>query len=332
MFLDEIIIEAEGGKGGDGCMSFRREKYVPRGGPDGGDGGNGGSVILRVDSSYSSLIHLSQRKLWKAENGKPGSGAQRHGASAEDFIIPVPVGTVVYDQTHHFVLKDLTSKDEEMIAAHGGAGGKGNARFKTAINRAPRTTTPGEEGEHRVLRLELKVIADVGMIGKPNAGKSTLLSCVSRARPEIASYPFTTKYPNLGLVQSYTDRTFILADIPGLIEGAHAGHGLGHDFLKHIQRSGILVHLIEPVPDDGTDPLKNYMTIRNELELFDPKLKERSEIIVVSKADIPEAAETQRKLAGMLGKEVHKISAVTGEGVADLIRVIQHQLSPAADW
>jgi len=332
MFLDEIEIEVEGGKGGNGCVSFRREKYVPRGGPDGGDGGQGGSVIFRVDASYTSLIHLTQRKLWKADNGRPGSGSQRHGAGADDFVVPVPPGTVVYDCNHNFVLKDLAAKNDEIIVAKGGAGGKGNMRFKTTTDRAPRMATPGKEGERRLLRLELKVIADVGLIGKPNAGKSTLLSCVSRARPEIASYPFTTKYPNLGLVQGYSDRTFVMADIPGLIEGAHSGVGLGHDFLKHVQRAGILVHLIEPCPEDGTDPLENYATIRQELELFDPLLGKRPEIVVVTKSDLPAASDVRDLLAAKLQREVFLICAVSGEGVPGLIRTILSHLAPATDW
>ena len=332
MFLDEIVIEVEGGKGGDGCMSFRREKYVPKGGPDGGDGGKGGDVILQVDPSYTSLIHLTQRKLWKASNGKAGSGSQRHGAGGDDYVVPIPQGTVVCDQTHDFILKDLAAKDDRIIAAKGGDGGKGNMRFKTSIHRAPRQFTFGEPGEHRLLRLELKVIADVGLIGKPNAGKSTLLSCVSRARPEIASYPFTTKYPNLGLVHGYSERTFIMADIPGLIEGAHSGIGLGHDFLKHIQRAGILIHLIEPVPDDGTDPYENYATIRNELGLFDPLLLQRPEIIVVTKSDLPEAAEIQARLAGQLQQEISLICAVSGDGIETLVHRIQSHLVPTSDW
>jgi len=265
MFVDEVEIRVEAGKGGDGCVSFRREKYVPRGGPDGGDGGDGGSVILVARPGVDSLSALAHRKHWKAENGRPGSGANCHGASANDLVIEVPPGTVVFDVQGGFVLKDLARPGESVVVARGGKGGKGNAHFKSATNRAPRQRTLGQPGESRLLRLELKVIADVGLVGRPNAGKSTLLSRLSRARPKIADYPFTTKYPYLGIVQIDYDRSFVMADIPGLIEGAHTGAGLGHEFLRHIQRAGILVHLVEPQPADGTDPVTNYHAIRREL-------------------------------------------------------------------
>jgi GTP-binding protein len=332
MFLDEIELELEGGKGGDGCVSFRREKYVPRGGPDGGDGGNGGSVILKADTSLNSLIHLSQRKIWKAENGRPGQGSQKMGAAADEFILLVPQGTMVYDAKHEFLLKDLATEGDSIIAAKGGAGGKGNMRFKTSTNRAPRTATPGEPGEVRHIRLELKMIADVGLIGKPNAGKSTLLSCVSKARPEIASYPFTTKHPNLGLVLGYGERTFIVADIPGLIEGAHRGVGLGHEFLRHIQRAGILVHLIEPLPEDGTNPYENYLAIRQELALFDPLLGQRPELTVITKADLPEATQVQSEFEIKLGKKPYLICSLSGEGLSNLLQAIQELLTPERKW
>ncbi|MCR4415867.1 MAG: GTPase ObgE, partial [Thermoguttaceae bacterium] len=261
MFVDEVEIEVQAGRGGDGAVSFRREKYVPRGGPDGGDGGDGGSVILRAEEGVDSLAPLAHRKHWKAKNGQPGSGAQCSGASAEDLVIRVPPGTLVYDAQGGFLLKDLRQAGDEVIVALGGKGGKGNVHFKSPTNRAPRQSTPGGEGQSRRLRLELKIIADVGLVGKPNAGKSTLLSRLSRARPEIAPYPFTTKHPNLGRVQIDLDRSLTLADIPGLIEGAHAGAGLGHEFLRHIQRAGILVHLVEPEPADGSEPVQNYRAI-----------------------------------------------------------------------
>src|SRR3990172_8902207 len=281
MFVDSITIEVEAGRGGDVCVSFRREKYVPRGGPDGGDGGDGGSVILVCQQGINSLVALAHRKHWKAANGQPGRGAQCHGASGDDLVIRVPPGTVVIDAEQGFVLKDLAADGDRVTVARGGKGGKGNTRFKSATHRAPRESTPGGEAEQRRLRLELKMIADVGLVGKPNAGKSTLLSRLSRARPNIAAYPFTTKYPNLGRVQIDFDRSFILADIPGLIEGAHAGAGLGHEFLRHIQRAGILVHLVEPEPLDGTDPLANYRTIRDELIRYDEQLGRRPEIVAV---------------------------------------------------
>jgi GTPase len=322
MFVDRVQIQVQAGKGGDGCLSFRREKFVPRGGPDGGDGGAGGSVIVVAEPGVDSLAALAHRKHWKAEAGEPGRGANCHGRSAEDLIIPVPPGTIVMDVRGGFVLKDLAESGDRLVAARGGGGGKGNTRFKSATNRAPRQFTPGEDGEARELLLELKVIADVGVIGKPNAGKSTLLSRLSRARPEIAAYPFTTKYPNLGLVQINADRSFVMADIPGLIEGAHAGIGLGHEFLRHIERAGILVHLVEPEPTDGTDPVANYHSIRSELRHYDVQLAERPEILAVSKAELPSAASVQQRLEHERGEPVLAISAVTGVGLDKLLYAI----------
>jgi GTP-binding protein len=313
MFVDEVEIIVEAGKGGDGCVSFRREKFVPRGGPDGGDGGDGGSVILVARGGVDSLAPLAHQKLWKADCGEAGSSANCHGRSAEDLLIPVPPGTVVMDAEHGIVLKDLAAEGDSVVAAMGGRGGKGNTRFKTATNRAPRQHTPGDPGEIRRLRLELKVIADVGLVGKPNAGKSTLLSRLSRARPEIAPYPFTTKHPHLGRVLIDQDRSFTMADIPGLIEGASEGAGLGHEFLRHIQRAGILVHLVEPEPADGTDPLENYRAIRKELEQFDPELCRRPEIVVVTKADLPGAEQIRHRLAeAEKGDSPHLCAAPSG--------------------
>jgi GTP-binding protein len=326
MFVDEVEIHVQAGKGGDGCVSFRREKYVPRGGPDGGDGGDGGSVILVSEEGVDSLAALVRRKQWKAENGEPGRGAQCHGASGGDLVIRVPPGTVVIDAQRGFVLKDLAADGDRVTVALGGKGGKGNVRFKSPTNRAPRQATPGGEGEERLLRLELKIIADVGLVGRPNAGKSTLLSRLSRARPKIAPYPFTTKYPNLGRVQIDFDRWFVLADIPGLIEGAHAGAGLGHEFLRHIQRAGILVHLVEPQPLDGTEPVENYYAIREELRQYDEKLGQRPEIVAVSKADLPAAETVQRQLGDRLGRPVLLLSAVTGQGLNKLTGAIAQAL------
>ncbi len=326
MFVDRVKIQVVAGKGGNGCLSFRREKFVPLGGPNGGDGGDGGSVILLAETGVDSLAPLAHRQHWRAESGNPGSGSDRHGRSAEDLILRVPPGTVVYDDNGHFLLKDLVAPGDQVVAAHGGRGGKGNAHFKSAKHRAPREHTPGAEGETRNLRLELKVIADVGLIGKPNAGKSTLLSRVSRARPEIADYPFTTKYPNLGLVSIHADRAFVLADLPGLIEGAHAGVGLGHEFLRHVERAGILVHLVEPMPADGSDPLANYHAVRFELEQYAAELGTRPEIVVLTKCELPESAEVARRLTEALGREVLAISAVTGQGLDRLLWAITRAL------
>lgn len=322
MFLDEVEIRVQSGDGGNGAASFRREKYVPLGGPDGGDGGNGGSVILVAEEGVDSLAALAHRKQWKAKSGEPGRGAQCHGASAPDLILRVPPGTIVRDAERGFVLKDLAAPGERVVVAQGGKGGLGNVHFKSSTNRAPRQATPGGDGESRLLRLELKIIADVGLVGKPNAGKSTLLSRLSRARPEIAAYPFTTKHPHLGRVQIDLDHSFTMADIPGLIEGAHAGHGLGHEFLRHIQRAGILVHMIEPEPMDGSDPLTNYRAIQEELRLYDPGLVERPEIVAVTKADLPSAREVRDRLAAEIGTPVLLISGVTGQGLNELVQRI----------
>ena len=319
MFVDRVTISVEAGRGGDGCVSFRREKYVPRGGPDGGDGGDGGSVIVVAEEGVDSLSTLGHRKHWKAASGQAGGGANRHGASAEDLVIRVPPGTMLLDADAGHVLKDLAAPGDRVIAARGGHGGKGNTRFKSATNQAPRQSTPGEQGEARRITFELKLIADVGLVGKPNAGKSTLLSRMSRARPQIADYPFTTKVPHLGIVQVDLDRSFVMADIPGLIEGAHAGAGLGHEFLRHIERTRVLVHLVEPLPVDGSDPLANYDQIRGELRQYQVDLTQRPEIIVVSKAELPGAAEVRQALHERVGLEVLLISAVTGQGL-DVLR------------
>ncbi len=332
MFVDRVTIEVQGGKGGSGCASFRREKYVPKGGPDGGDGGTGGSVVIVAKSGVNNLAALAHHKFWRAQGGNNGSGSNKQGRSAEDLVIEVPPGTIVVDARGDYVMKDLTEDGQSVIAARGGDGGKGNTHFKSPTNRAPREATPGGEGERRELLLELKVIADVGLVGKPNAGKSTMLSRLTRARPQIADYPFTTKHPNLGIVTVDADRQFVLADIPGLIEGAHAGAGLGHEFLRHIERAGILVHLVEPAPVDGSDPLANYETIRDELVQYDSRLGERPEIVAVTKAELPGAAEVRDALAARIGtagtgKEVLLVSAVTGLGLNQLVRTIAASLA-----
>ncbi len=326
MFLDRVEIEVVAGKGGDGCMSFRRERFVPRGGPDGGNGGNGGSVVITARRGVDSLVALAHQKHWRAERGKHGSGSNRQGKNGLDRIIEVPPGTVVCDSSHGYVIKDLTIDGQSFVVARGGKGGRGNAHFKSSTNQAPRKWTSGEEGESRRVVLELKVIADVGLVGLPNAGKSTLLSRLSRARPQIAEYPFTTKYPNLGLVQIDLNRSFVIADIPGLIEGAHQGIGLGHDFLKHIERSGIIVHLVEPTPMDESDPIANYFSIRDEIVKYDSQLGERPEIVAVTKCELPGAEEIQQNLANQLQREILLISAVTGSGLPVLTTRIVEQL------
>jgi len=332
MFVDRVIIEVQGGRGGDGCVSFRRERFVPRGGPDGGDGGHGGSVILKANPGVNSLSNLAHKKQWRADNGRHGSGSLRHGKSGRDIVLEVPPGTVVLDAEGGFVLKDLAEAGDEVTIARGGKGGYGNARFKSSTNQAPREHTPGAEGETRRITLELKTIADVGLVGLPNAGKSTLLSRLSRARPEIADYPFTTKHPNLGRVQIDFDHSFVMADIPGLIEGAHEGVGLGHEFLRHIERAGILVHLVEPAPVDGSDPIENYRSIRHEIVEYGHGLEDRPEIIAVTKCELPGAQQVQQRLQEATGREVLLISAVTGANLNQLIGAIARQLEarPAA--
>ncbi len=307
-------------------MSFRREKFVPRGGPDGGDGGNGASLILEAKLGVNSLAAFANRRLYRAEKGQPGQGSMRHGRNGRDEILYVPPGTTVIDAQHGFVIKDLKVPGDKFVVARGGKGGHGNARFKTSTNRAPRERTLGEEPESRMVILELKSIADVGLVGMPNAGKSTLLSRVSSARPEIADYPFTTKHPNLGIVELDAERSFVLADIPGLIEGASEGVGLGHEFLKHIERAGLLVHLVEPAPADGTDPLANHQAIRDELSEYSDALGQREELLVVSKGEIEGAEELRRALAMKTGRDVRLISALTGDGIDDLLGEIMDRV------
>jgi len=322
MFVDRVEIHCQAGNGGDGCIGFRREKYVPRGGPNGGDGGNGGSIIVRAERNLGSLTNIVGHRHWKAQHGDAGQGSLKTGASGADAAILVPPGTLVKDIATGDVLRDLARDGDEFVVARGGKGGRGNKRFATATNQTPRTAEKGKPGEVREVLLELKLIADVGVIGMPNAGKSTLLSRLSAARPEIADYPFTTKYPNLGVVRVSDDYEFVMADIPGLIEGAHAGVGLGHEFLKHVQRTRVLVHLVEPAPADGSDPIANYRQVREELRLYDPSLVDRPEVLAVSKCELPEAVDCATRLRADLSREVVQVSSATGAGLPDLVRSI----------
>src|SRR5688500_15248712 len=268
MFVDEAKIHVKAGDGGDGCVSFRREKYVPKGGPDGGDGGNGGDVVFVADPHKDTLMDFAGRHHWKAGRGQAGMGKKMYGKAGEDLVVAVPAGTLVFDVDHDILLADLDVPGKRVVVARGGKGGRGNWHFKSSTNQAPRFAEPGTEGQERNLRLELKLIADVGLVGMPNAGKSTLLRAVSAARPKVADYPFTTLDPQLGIVELDSDRRIVVADIPGLIEGAKDGAGLGHAFLRHIERTKIIVHLLDMFPMDGSDPSENYRKIRRELEAF----------------------------------------------------------------
>ncbi|GAB4179177.1 MAG: GTPase ObgE [Wenzhouxiangellaceae bacterium] len=326
-FVDEATIEVHAGKGGDGCVSFRREKYIPRGGPDGGDGGDGGNVWLEADSGLNTLVDFRHARVFRARNGQPGAGRQRTGKSAEDVIIRVPLGTLVHNVETGELIGDLTHPGERLLVARGGRGGKGNVHFKSSVNRAPRQFTAGTPGESRQLRLELKVLADVGLLGFPNAGKSTLIAAVSNARPRIADYPFTTLHPNLGVVRLGPGRSFVIADIPGLIEGAAEGQGLGHQFLKHLQRTRLLLHLVEVQPPDGSDPVAQVRSLEQELERFDPGLLEKPRWLVVTKLDlVPEdqRGEAVERLVRSLQWQhpAWGISAVNGEGLDALKQAI----------
>lgn len=329
LFIDEATVIVRGGRGGNGCVSFRREKYVPRGGPDGGDGGRGGDVIIIADRNLNTLVDLSHAAEFVARDGRPGMGKKMHGASGKDVIIRVPVGTIIHRAETGDVLRDLVRHDEQLVAAKGGKGGRGNTRFATSTNRAPRTAEEGREGEERKIRLELKLLADVGLAGMPNAGKSTLLSKISHARPKIAAYPFTTRYPYLGIVKTGEYDSFVMADIPGLIEGAHEGAGLGDEFLRHIERTRIIVHLIDIAPEGGPKPHEAYRIIRKELAAYSNVLAQKPEIVVANKMDLPGSEKKLAELRKKTGKEVIPISAATKRGLKDLLRAILAMLQNA---
>jgi len=318
-FVDETEIQVKGGDGGKGCVSLRREKFVPKGGPDGGDGGDGGDVIIEADENLGTLLDLASKAHHHAQDGKPGAGRKRGGADGSDIVIKVPVGTIVRDRDTGVVLKDMIEHGQSIVAARGGRGGRGNATFATSVNQTPMEAEPGRRGEERHLKLELKLIADVGVIGKPNAGKSTLLSRISAAHPKIASYPFTTLEPQLGIVEVGQYRRFTVADLPGLIEGAHKGKGLGDEFLRHVERTRIVVHMVDAAPVDRSDPVESYHAIREELRLYSPLLAEKPEIVVANKMDLHGAEHGLRRLREALDVEVLPISAITGKGLKALI-------------
>ena len=328
MFIDEAFIYVKAGDGGDGCISFRREKYVPFGGPNGGDGGDGGDVILEARKELQTLLDFRYKKHFKAEKGEPGKGKDMHGRNGEDLILPVPVGTVIFDKRQNLMLADLTKHGDRITAAKGGKGGRGNSHFATAVNQAPKQAEPGISGEEKDLRLELKLLADVGIIGFPNAGKSSLLSRISAARPKIADYPFTTLTPQLGVVSHYGKQA-VFADIPGLIEGAHLGSGLGIRFLKHIERTRVLVHLIDLMEVDEEDPMKRVEIINNELSSFSSKLSQLPQLYAGNKIDIPEAVEKAHFVQACFkekGVPFFFISAVTGEGISSFLDAVYLEL------
>ena len=329
-FVDRAQLYVKGGDGGNGCLSFRREKYVPHGGPDGGEGGHGGSVVIQVVPGTDSLADLSFRRHWVAESGSHGQGQKKTGRRGKDLIIAVPPGALIRDREHGFVLKDLTEPDAKVTVARGGKGGKGNTAFASATNRVPREFERGHAGEERWIVLELKLIADVGLVGLPNAGKSTLLSRLSRAHPEIADYPFTTKYPNLGMCRLGPDQHCVLADIPGLIEGAHAGVGLGHEFLRHVERTRVLVHLVECQPSDGSRPLDNYRAVCEEMKAYDPKLSRMPELVAISKSELTDPAPLVAEFRRELDRPVMAISAVTGLGLRELCGSIAQLLDESS--
>ena len=326
MFVDQADIVVTAGNGGNGCMAFRREKYIPKGGPAGGDGGKGGNVYIQADDSYNTLQYLAGHHHWSAGNGRPGEGKNKHGRGGADVVVRVPAGTIIYDAEKGITLKDLADPGQQVCVAHGGRGGRGNTRFKSATNQAPRQWEPGEPGQERKLHLELKLIADAGLVGLPNAGKSTLTSRVSAARPKIAAYPFTTLHPCLGIVELSRFRRFVLADIPGIIEGAHEGAGLGDEFLRHIERTRVLVHMVDICPLTG-DPAANYHTVREELEQYSPALTARPEIVVANKMDLTGSDERLAEFSKAIGVPVIPISAVTGRGLEALGEVIWRKVT-----
>lgn len=324
-FVDVVRIRVKAGDGGNGCISFRRERYIPKGGPNGGDGGKGGDVILQADAQLSTLLDLSYPQQFRAPKGAHGKGKDQTGRNGADLIVRVPAGTLVQDDATGEILQDLLSDGEQFVVATGGRGGRGNARFATSTIRAPRHAEKGKEGEERSLRLDLKLLADVGLIGLPNAGKSTLLSQISSARPKIAAYPFTTLTPNLGVVANEEGRSFVVADIPGLIEGASRGAGLGLTFLRHIERTNLLVHLLDLSEEPARDPLKDFRSLNDELIAYHPSLGEKVQIVALNKIDLPSVREKipeVKSLFEKIGHRLYPISGKTGEGVEKLVEAI----------
>jgi GTPase len=332
MFVDEVDIRVIAGSGGNGCLSFRREKFIPRGGPDGGDGGGGGSIFIVASPTKNTLVDFRFHPEFKAKRGQNGQGSNRTGYTSDNVEIGVPLGTLVFEKDAEGglrLLADLAEDGQRVQVAKGGRGGRGNARFVSSTNRAPRRTEPGEEGEDKHLRLQLKLIADVGLLGFPNAGKSTLISRISAAKPKIADYPFTTLVPNLGVVSLSDERSFVVADVPGLIKGAHDGHGLGHQFLRHIERTKVLVHLVDVSGSSGREPIEDFDTILEELRLFDEAVAAKPQIVVANKIDAVDDPARVKALARHVKKRklpFMQISAVTGEGLDALLEAVWRQI------
>ena len=330
-FIDEAKIEVIAGDGGNGAVSFRREKYVPRGGPDGGDGGRGGSIHAIADRNINTLIDYRYARIHRAKRGENGRGADQYGRGAEDILLRMPVGTVITDAETGETIVDLAVHGQSALLARGGQGGLGNLHFKSSTNRAPRQSTPGGRGEQRQLRLELKVLADVGLLGMPNAGKSTLIRAISAAKPKVADYPFTTLAPNLGVVRADENRSFVVADVPGLIEGAAEGAGLGHQFLRHLQRTRLLLHVVDLAPLDGSDPVAGARAIVRELERYDRALYDKPRWLVLNKTDLIDPAEREARVAAFVKAyrwkgPVFTIAAISGDGCRDLVYAVQRWL------
>ncbi len=327
MFVDELDIKLIAGSGGDGCTSFRREKYVPMGGPDGGNGGRGANIIFKVDKNLKTLIDLSYKKIIKADKGENGKGSNKYGKNAEDVIIKVPAGTTITYKETNELIADLTSDEEEVIVAHGGRGGRGNKAFATHDNPAPKFSEKGEPGEELIVHLELKVLADVGLVGLPSVGKSTILSLISAAKPKIAAYHFTTLSPNLGVVKLKNGDSFVIADLPGLIEGASTGVGLGHEFLRHAMRTKILAHVIDMGASEGRDPIEDYKVIRKEIEEYNGSLKKKQEIVIANKMDLDSAQDNLEKFKKAYPNlEVIEISCMNNTGIDNLINILNEKL------
>lgn len=327
MFIDEVVIKVEAGNGGDGCLAFRREKYVAMGGPFGGNGGHGSNIVFKVDEGLHTLIDLRYMKTIKGKKGENGRGKNQNGAAAEDVIIKVPQGTIVTDLGTGFIIADLKEKDDEVVVAYGGRGGRGNTAFKTQSNPAPNFAENGEPGEVKELKVELKLLADVGLVGMPSVGKSTIISCVSKAKPKIAAYHFTTLNPNLGVARTKDGRSFVIADLPGLIEGASLGEGLGDRFLKHIERTRVIAHVIDMSAFEGRDPYLDYVTINKELENFNKDILKKPEIIIANKMDLPSAKENLEKFKKKIGdKKIFEVSAMTNTGLEDVVTSLADML------